>query len=563
LELFRLLGTIVIDNSTANKEIDETTDKAERSHGKMSAFFGKIGTAAVKMGAAVGTAAVTAGTALTKMAVDSYADYEQLVGGVETLFKESQKKVMEYADNAYKTAGMSANEYMETVTSFSASLLQSLGGDTAAAADVADRAITDMSDNANKMGSSMESIQNAYQGFAKQNYTMLDNLKLGYGGTKEEMERLLEDAEKLSGVKYDMSSFADIVEAIHVVQNEMGITGTTAREASSTIQGSAAAMKSAWKNLLTGIAAENQDMELLFKNLYDSVVTYAGNIIPRVKTTLEGLMSLVKQVAPEIVQKLLSIIKEKAPKMLSAGFDLLKKLTQGLMDALPDLIEKVPTIIQKIVQTLMKYAPEILAAGVELLEILGKGILKAVPALLKSMKTIGSDLLKGLWSGMKSVWSSVSSWVSSKLEWITQKFQAVKNFLSGITSAISSAATESAETRAAKSNSKVLAHAAGGILTKPTIFGYTPATDTYHLGGEAGAEAVAPIDKLQGYVAAAVAAENNQLAGKLDDLIDLTGRMLQKVIDSNQHNVTIDGSTLVGWMDKKMAQQQSLRLRGV
>ena len=192
----------------------------------------------------VAVAGAGAFVAVGTAAIKSYADFEQLKGGVETLFKDSADVLMGYADRAYQTAGLSANDYMETVTSFSASLLQSLGGDTEKAANYADQAIIDMSDNANKMGTSMEMIQNAYQGFAKQNYTMLDNLKLGYGGTKEEMQRLLDDAEKISGIKYDISSFADVTQAIHVIQTELGITGTTALEASSTIQGSASAMKS-------------------------------------------------------------------------------------------------------------------------------------------------------------------------------------------------------------------------------------------------------------------------------------------------------------------------------
>ena len=217
MNLFELFVKIGVD--------DQASDK-------ISSLSSKLGSGlatAAKVGAAAVAAAGTAIVAIGKQAVEQYAEYEQLVGGVETLFKQSSDVVQQYAANAYKTAGMSANEYMETVTSFSASLLQSLGGDTEAASKYADMAITDMSDNANKMGTSMESIQNAYQGFAKQNYTMLDNLKLGYGGTKEEMQRLLDDAEKLSGVEYDISSYADIVDAIHVVQTEMGITGTTAK----------------------------------------------------------------------------------------------------------------------------------------------------------------------------------------------------------------------------------------------------------------------------------------------------------------------------------------------
>ena len=236
--------------------------------------------------AAAYAAAGAAVVGLTKTAVENYADYEQLVGGVETLFKDSADTVMGYANAAFETAGLSANAYMETVTSFSASLLQSLGGDTAEAADKANMAIVDMSDNANKMGTDMVSIQNAYQGFAKQNYTMLDNLKLGYGGTKKEMERLLADAQKISGVKYNVESFSDIVDAIHVIQTEMDITGTTAKEASTTIQGSVNAAKSAWTNWVTGLADDSQDFGQLTENLVNSVVTAGENIIPRIEETL-------------------------------------------------------------------------------------------------------------------------------------------------------------------------------------------------------------------------------------------------------------------------------------
>lgn len=233
-------------------------------------------------------------TEIGKASFEGYSQYEQLVGGVETLFKESAGIVQNYAKTAYKTAGLSANEYMSTVTSFSASLLQGLGNDTAAAAEYADMAITDMADNANKMGTSMEAIQNAYQGFAKQNYTMLDNLKLGYGGTKAEMERLLEDAAKIKAangemVTYSIDSFADMVDAIHVVQTEMGITGTTAKEAESTIEGSIASMKSAWANLATGMADDTADMGQLTQDFVDSVNIAAGNIIPRIKDIAIGV----------------------------------------------------------------------------------------------------------------------------------------------------------------------------------------------------------------------------------------------------------------------------------
>ena len=296
----------------AGKNISDVADKIKSG----LATAAKVGTAAI-------TAAATGIVALTKASVQNYAEYEQLVGGVETLFgtggksiqeyalsvgksveevqneydklAASQQKVLDNAANAYRTAGMSANEYMETVTSFSASLLQSLDGDTEAAAEYANMAITDMSDNANKMGTSMEMIQNAYNGFAKQNYTMLDNLKLGYGGTKEEMQRLLERAEELSGFEYDISSYADIVQAIHVVQDEMGITGTTAAEASQTISGSLASAKAAWSNLVTGVADDNADMGQLIDNFVGSVGTAFENLLPRIKVVFGKLGEIAKQ----------------------------------------------------------------------------------------------------------------------------------------------------------------------------------------------------------------------------------------------------------------------------
>ena len=250
-----------INRATAElNKMERQLDQNDQAMKKSNNHFAEFGNAVKKVGATVGKAFVVglaaAGAAIVKIgkdAIEAFSDYEQLVGGVETLFGSSASTVIKNATNAFKTAGLSTNEYMETVTAFSASLLQSLEGDTEEAAKKADMAITDMADNANKMGTSIDSIQNAYQGFAKQNYTMLDNLKLGYGGTKEEMQRLLEDAQKISGIKYDISSYSDIVDAIHVVQTEMGITGTTAKEASSTIQGSFSAMKSAWKNVLTGL----------------------------------------------------------------------------------------------------------------------------------------------------------------------------------------------------------------------------------------------------------------------------------------------------------------------
>lgn len=307
-----------------------------------------------------------------KEALDSYADYEQLVGGVETLFKDSSGIVENYANNAYKTAGLSANDYMETVTSFSASLLQSLDGDTAKVAEV-----SNMADNANKMGTDMSSIQNAYQGFAKQNYTMLDNLKLGYGGTKSEMERLLSDAQKISGVKYDISNLNDVYQAIHVVQGELGITGTTAKEASTTIQGSVSAMKSAWQNMLTGIADDNADFDGLINNLVDSIVTAGENILPRVETIIDGVIELVMSTTEIIIDDL--------PQIIETGRGMISGLLQGIQEMLPELASSAFLIIQELVTSLLESLPQLLQMGIDLLTELINGISQTLPQLIPVM----------------------------------------------------------------------------------------------------------------------------------------------------------------------------------
>lgn len=272
------------------EQVSKHSKEASSNIKKMGEHFADVGKKIAKAMAAAAVAVGASLVALGKKALDSYGDYEQLVGGIETLFKDSSSVVMAYAQDAYKNQQMSANQYMEIATSFSASLLQGLNGDTAEAARIADMAITDMADNANKMGTTMESIQNAYQGFAKQNYTMLDNLKLGYGGTKEEMERLLADAEKISGVHYDISNLNDVYEAIHVVQTEMGITGTSAEEAATTIQGSVAMMKSAWTNWVTGLMDENADMKALTSGLVSSVGQVVENVVPKIGELFSNLV---------------------------------------------------------------------------------------------------------------------------------------------------------------------------------------------------------------------------------------------------------------------------------
>nr|DAH74312.1 MAG TPA: tail tape measure protein [Caudoviricetes sp.] len=329
---------------------------------------------------------------LGKQSIMGFAEQEQLIGGVDTLFKESSAQVQRYANDAYKTAGLSANEYMETVTSFSASLLQSLGGDTAAAAQKADQAITDMSDNANKMGTDMTSIQNAYQGFAKANYTMLDNLKLGYGGTKEEMQRLLADAEKISGVKYDLSSYADIVDAIHVVQTEMGITGTTATEAATTIQGSANAMKSAWSNLITGMSNENLDLDKLVQNVIDSVNTFADNLIPRLQIMLprfvQGLTQLISGMIPYVAPALELLL---PPLIEGVG-----GLVSGIVQALPAAVEAITAVIPMLVEQLTILLPQIISAGVEIIAALASGIGENLPALIPAVVDAIITITEGL-----------------------------------------------------------------------------------------------------------------------------------------------------------------------
>lgn len=416
MNLLDLFVKIVVDNSDVDKGFSETSSKAESLAGKLK---GGLATAA-KVGAAALAAAATGLSALTKASIDQYAEYEQLVGGVDTLFKTASDKVQEYAANAYKTAGMSANEYMDTVTSFSASLLQSLGGDTEKAAQKADQAITDMADNANKMGTGMEMIQNAYQGFAKQNYTMLDNLKLGYGGTKEEMERLLADAEKLSGQKFDISSYSDIVDAIHVVQTEMGITGTTAKEAASTIQGSVSAAKSAWSNLITGIAADNADLDTLIGNFVSSVETAAGNIIPRDSVMLGGISQLVTSASTTIIPMVITTITDNLPALLQAAVALVGALGQGIIDSLPaitqaaidilfflanGLIENLPTLIDGIVQVTltivqMLTSPDFLTQLIEtailLIMTLAQGLIDAIPQLIAAVPMIIGNLLAAI-----------------------------------------------------------------------------------------------------------------------------------------------------------------------
>ena len=341
---------------------------------------------------------------LGKQSVLNYADYEQLVGGVETLFKESSGVIKKYADDAYKTAGLSANEYMETVTSFSASLIQSLGGDTEKAAEYSNRAITDMSDNANKMGTNIGMIQNAYQGFAKGNMTMLDNLKLGYGGTQEEMKRLISDASKMTdvqkelGVTVDSSSmsFGNIVNAISVVQKKMGIMGTTAEEANKTISGSFNSMKSAWTNLLTGLANGDADVGKLLNTFVKSIQTFGKNLLPTVKVLIDNVVGLIKEFAPKIIQELPKLFNDIIPPLLSNVSNLMNTLLNALISKLPDMIVTGTELLLGFLDTFVDNNDKVIDIAINLIMALANGLLKALPILIEKVPIITSKLIAKL-----------------------------------------------------------------------------------------------------------------------------------------------------------------------
>lgn len=456
-------------------EIKDAGDKADKSKERFSKLGSVLKGVGVAMGAVVTAAAATA-VKLGKEVVNAYADYEQLVGGVDTLFKGSSQKLQSYASNAYKTAGLSANDYMDTVTGFSASLIQSLGGDTDKSVKYADMAITDMADNANKMGTDMSLIQNAYQGFAKQNYTMLDNLKLGYGGTKEEMQRLLSDAEKISGVKYDISSYADVVDAIHVMQESMDIAGTTAKEAEGTISGSVNALKSSVTNLVVGFGDANADLDVLCENVVTAFQTVLENIspivenlisaLPTVITTLlesagemlptvletlaelfaqvlEGLLQLLPQLIPVAVSALLTItnaIVENLPLLIESATLLVATLVQGLADVLPTLISTAVNAVMTIVQGLLDSLPSILDAGLELVSALAQGILDALPDLISKLPQIIMGIVTFLLNSIPQIIQTgiklLTSLVGALPDIITSIVKAIPQIINGIINAV-------------------------------------------------------------------------------------------------------------------------------
>ena len=361
----------------------------------------KLGGVAMGVGKAVAASAVAvtaaAGAAIgkiTKDAVSNFAEYEQLVGGVETLFKDSADKVMKYADQAYKTAGLSANQYMNTVTSFSASLLQGLGGDTAKAAQYGNRAVIDMADNANKMGTDISLIQNAYQGFAKQNYTMLDNLKLGYGGTKTEMERMLKRAEELTGKKFDVSNFADITEAIHVIQENMGIAGTTAKEAETTISGSLNMVKASWQNVLNAMADPEQDINKVLDELVKSFGVFAKNIIPTITKTVGSIGKMIQHLAPVIGEELPKMIMEVGPPIINAIVAIVEAIAQQLGPLLDKLLPIIADMLVRVSMAIVQAAPQILQALLTASVQIVQQLAQIIPTLIPQIVTAVMEIVK-------------------------------------------------------------------------------------------------------------------------------------------------------------------------
>lgn len=446
LELFKLFGSIGLKGVEETKKgIKDTTNTAKEESGKIEKAVNKTGEIASKVGKAAiigATAAATAIGTITKFVIQHYAEYEQLVGGVETLFGaqglslkkyaqsigqtveqargkydqliQAQTEVMNNAKVAYKTAGMSANDYMNTITSFAAALKQSTANETEAA-KVANQTVIDMADNANKMGTNMEDIQNAYQGFSKQNYTMLDNLKLGYGGTKSEMERLLQNAEKLTGIHYDINNLSDVYNAIHEIQKNLGITGTTAKEAMKTIDGAMKMTKASWDNLLTGLADPKQAVGPLISEFAKSLGILAKNVTPKIKEVFNALPNALIQITPQLMNMIIDL----APSLILAAINLvaglvgalpgviapifsqlssligsgmIDKIGQSISSNMPTLISKGLDMLLQFSQAVLTYLPVLVGMGMKLIFYLVQGLMSALPTLISKVPTIIANL---------------------------------------------------------------------------------------------------------------------------------------------------------------------------
>lgn len=396
--------------------------------GKVVSGFGSTIKKGFALAAKAGIATISAASAgigaIVKSSASAYADYEQNIGGVETLFKDNADTIVKYASEAYKTAGISANDYMQNVTSFSASLLQGLGGDTAQAAEIANEAMVDMSDNANKMGTDISSIQNAYQGFAKQNYTMLDNLKLGYGGTQAEMARLINDSGVLGdSIKVDEKtvnsvSFDKMIEAIHKVQTDLDITGTTSKEAATTVSGSLGSVKAAWANLMAGMGDKNADLKNLIKEMVSTVKTFAKNIMPVIKQALSGVTTLISELAPDIAAELPQLVSDLLPQLIEAGTQIFQALVKGISDNIGTitqaaitaittiataliqntgpLVQSLATIITTIAQALPTILPDLINAIVEQIPTVIQAVIDCMPAIIDGTIQIVTAIAEAL-----------------------------------------------------------------------------------------------------------------------------------------------------------------------
>lgn len=527
-----------LDSSAAMKKAYAEVDKSQYEFSKSGQDSAKLfslswdnaGKSFLKIGKIIGQVsltftgiAATGITMLSKLAVENYSEYEQLAGGVDTLFKDSSAKLKQYAANAYATAEMDANSFMQNVTSFSASLISSLAGDTDKATDIANMALVDISDNANKMGTAQESLVLAYQGFAKQQYQLLDNLKLGYGGTRGEMERLLKDAEKISGIKYDISNLADVYSAIHVIQEELGIANATKDEALTTIAGSANAAKAAWQNLLIGIADPTQDLEMLIGNFVDSAVTFTDNLLPILENSLNGIVNfidkgapliiarlpeLVKKVLPGLVRAainlveaageeipdllimLLDLLEAETPTLLKSAFIIITALLQGLTDATPEFMEGAIGLILSLAHMLTDPSNlvPLVSAGLDLIVALAFGIVDALPELREMAPQIIGNLVV-------SILSLVPELIDAGFQLIAALFKGMFSFntkgasqrlASGISADLLSAQSQFSATADAYSylNNSNYNNGIGGIETSDQTFSVGEQTFNLQVGEE-------------------------------------------------------------------------------
>lgn len=457
LELFKLFGSIGLKGVEETKKgIKDTTNTAKEESSKIEKAVNKTGEIASKVGKAAiigATAAATAIGTITKFVIQHYAEYEQLAGGVETLFGaqglslkkyaqsigqtveqargkydqliQAQTEVMNNAKVAYKTAGMSANDYMNTITSFAAALKQSTANETEAA-KVANQTVIDMADNANKMGTNMEDIQNAYQGFSKQNYTMLDNLKLGYGGTKSEMERLLQEAEKLTGVHYDINNLSDVYNAIHEIQKNLGITGTTAKEAMKTIDGAMKMTKASWDNLLTGLADPKQAVGPLISEFAKSLGILAKNVTPKIKEVFDALPNALIQITPQLMNMIIDL----APPLILAAIN----LVAGLIGALPGIISPIFSqlssligsgMIDKIGQSISSNMPTLISKGLDMLLQFSQAVLTNLPVLVGMGMKLIFYLVQGLMSALPTLISKVPTIIANLADAFSNSAQTI------------------------------------------------------------------------------------------------------------------------------------------